>query len=221
MSKLLSISSYYDSHKSEFNENFRLKIWRSLSWLKNAEHNEQLDIKFVSLWIAFNAAYADELSDIQGDKNTFINFLRSVCKYNTTNSLQKILNKYHQTKIKQILELPYTFQPFWDFYNGKKTENDWLRMFNAAKKRANTAWNQKETHITLHVIFNHLYTLRNQLIHGGSTFNSKVNREQLEIGCVLLGEIVPEILQIMMENFTEVDWGKPFYPYVKVDVLGN
>lgn len=183
--------------------------------VKNAASIEQLDIKYISLWIAFNAAYADELSNIYGDKNTLLDFLKRICSYDAENSLQKILNKHHQTELKQLLELPYTFQPFWDFYNGKRAENDWLRMFNAAKRRANTAWNQKETHITLHVIFNHLYTLRNQLVHGGSTFESSVNRSQLSDGCTLLGGLILAILQIMMNTSSEVDWGKPFYPYVK------
>lgn len=215
MKQLEKLSLFYQENQANFNENFRLKIWRSLSWLKNAASTEQLDIKYISLWIAFNAAYADELSDIYGDKNTFLDFLKRICSYDSENSLQKILNKHHQTEIKQLLELPYTFQPFWDFYNGKRAENDWLRMFNATKRRANTAWNQKETHITLHVIFNHLYTLRNQLVHGGSTFESSVNRSQLSDGCTLLSALIPAILQIMMNYSSEVDWGKPFYPYVK------
>lgn len=215
MTNLEKISLFYQENKKCFNENFKLKIYRSLSWLKSAENTEQLDIKFISQWIAFNAAYADELSNIQGDKNTFLDFLKKLCDYDTDKSLQKIINRAYQKEIKNLLEQPYTFQPFWDFHNGKKSENDWQYAFTRMKKRANIAFSSQNTHITLHVIFNHLYTLRNQLVHGGSTFESRANRKQLEEGCAILGAFIPAILHIMMENHSEIDWGKPFYPYIQ------
>lgn len=129
--------------------------------------------------------------------------------------MQKIINKHYQNEIKNLLEQPYTFQPFWDYHNGKKSEEDWQFSFRRMKKRINTAFTQQKTHIVLHVIFNHLYTLRNQLIHGGSTFESSANRKQLTESCVILGALVPAILVIMMNCHSEVDWGKPFYPYIQ------
>lgn len=215
MSNSAEILDLFYKNKEQFNPNFRLKIWRSLSWLKNAEQSEQLDLKFISQWIAFNAAYADELSNILGDKNTFIDFLKRICDYDTEKTLQKIINKHYQNEIKNLLEQPYTFQPFWDYHNGKKSEEDWQFSFRRMKKRINTAFTQQKTHIVLHVIFNHLYTLRNQLIHGGSTFESSANRKQLTESCVILGALVPAILVIMMNCHSEVDWGKPFYPYIQ------
>lgn len=62
MKQLEKLSLFYQENQADFNEKFRLKIWRSLSWLKNAASTEQLDIKYISLWIAFNAAYAAENS---------------------------------------------------------------------------------------------------------------------------------------------------------------
>lgn len=215
MKNLEEISILYRENRKCFSENFKLKVYRSLSWLRSAESTVQLDIKFVSQWIAFNAAYADELSNMQGDKNTFLDFLKKLCDYDTDKSLQKIINRSYQKEIKNLLDQPYTFQPFWDFHNGKKSEEDWQFVFKRMKKRANTAFSSQDTHIILYVIFNHLYTLRNQLIHGGSTFESSANRKQLEESCKILGKLIPVILQIMMRNYFEVDWGKPFYPFIK------
>ncbi|MGX2987135.1 hypothetical protein [Ursidibacter sp. B-7004-1] len=71
-------------------------------------------------------------------------------------------------------------------------------------------------------MFGRLYTLRNQIIHGGATYNSRVNREQLRDGCNVLKLLIPAMLQIMMENHSEIDWGKPFYPVVKDEkVMSN
>ena len=72
-----------------------------------------------------------------------------------------------------------------------------------------------ETHIVLQIIFSHLYTLRNQLMHGGATYNSSVNRKQLLETCHILSKLIPMILQIMLENPDNPYWGKPFYPVVK------
>lgn len=70
----------------------------------------------------------------------------------------------------------------------------------------------------LSVIFNLLYTLRNQIIHGGATYNSRVNREQLKDARNILEEIVPAIVDIMLQYPDQFNgWGKPFYPYVKED----
>jgi hypothetical protein len=64
------------------------------------------------------------------------------------------------------------------------------------------------------VTFDRLYTLRNQLVHGGSTWNSSVNRGQVTDGARILGDIVPIIIHLMMENPRQL-WGDPCYPVVE------
>lgn len=72
----------------------------------------------------------------------------------------------------------------------------------------------KNTRGVLVFTFERLYTLRNQIFHGGSTYNSSANRAQLKDGCDILSKIVPVIIQVMIDNPSTVDWGKPFYPYI-------
>ena len=62
--------------------NLTLRIHRALSWLNCAEQAEDMDGKFIFLWIAFNAAYAQELddSDRTSDKVTFTAFLQKLCE---------------------------------------------------------------------------------------------------------------------------------------------
>ncbi len=68
----------------------------------------------------------------------------------------------------------------------------------------------------LYVIFNRLYTLRNQIMHGGSTYNSSVNRAQIQDGCNILTALLPAFMHILLENEKIIDLGKPFYPVVQV-----
>jgi hypothetical protein len=64
------------------------------------------------------------------------------------------------------------------------------------------------------VVFDRLYVLRNQLVHGGSTWNSSVNRDQVRDGAAVLGTLLPIFIDIMMDNPYR-DWGRPFYPVVE------
>ena len=65
----------------------------------------------------------------------------------------------------------------------------------------------------LEVVLDRLYTLRNQLVHGGATYKSEVNRSQVIDGKNILSMLVPLIVEIMMDNEYE-DWGEIYYPVI-------
>jgi hypothetical protein len=52
------------------------------------------------------------------------------------------------------------------------------------------------------------------LIHGGATYNSKVNRSQVKDASEILGFLVPVIIDIMISNISE-DWGVINYPVIE------
>ena len=51
-------------------------------------------------------------------------------------------------------------------------------------------------------------------MHGGATWNSSVNRDQVRDGARILGFLVPIFVDLMMDN-ADVDWGLPYYPVVE------
>ena len=63
------------------------------------------------------------------------------------------------------------------------------------------------------IIFSRLYTLRNQILHGGAAWNSNVNRDQIRDGVNILAKLVPVLISIMMDNPNTL-WGDPCYPVV-------
>ena len=65
----------------------------------------------------------------------------------------------------------------------------------------------------LRLVFHRIYTLRNQLMHGGATWNSQVNRAQLQDCVNLLGKLVPVVIELMLNNPDEM-WGDACYPVV-------
>ncbi|WP_211251084.1 hypothetical protein [Stenoxybacter acetivorans] len=93
---LSTLQSEYRNRRDAFSESFRLRIHCALSWLKKAEQEADVDfdICFISLWIAFNSAYAKrlpELSFSQPDHHVLRAFLQQVCALDTDNSLYRLV----------------------------------------------------------------------------------------------------------------------------------
>jgi len=68
--------------------------------------------------------------------------------------------------------------------------------------------------VVLDEVFERLYILRNQMMHGGATWNSSVNRAQVKAAADFLGFLLPIFIDIMLDNPHE-DWGRPYYPVVQ------
>ena len=202
--------------RGSYPENLALRVHRSLSWLKRAEIEDDLDSKFIFLWIAFNAAYAHEIRDrsLYSEKRVYVQFLSRLIEYDTEKHFYSIVWNELSSSIKSILDNQYIFQPFWECKNGYVTEEEWKEKFELAKRAAMKAISKMDTKKALSIIFDRFYVLRNQLLHGGSTWNSSVNREQIKEGAKLMGMLVPIIIHVMMENHENV-WGDPCYPVVE------
>ena len=48
-----------------FPENHTIRIHRAISWLKQAEKEANVDMKFIALWISFNACYSHDLQGLK------------------------------------------------------------------------------------------------------------------------------------------------------------
>lgn len=199
--------------RENHSEALGLRIHRALSWLNRAEQcQEDPDGQFIFFWIAFNSAYANETGDIRiAEGKRFNHFLNRLVDLDEKNQLSSLTWQQYPNAIRVLLDNPYVFQPFWDHQNGLDNGRNWKEQFSKAKATANKALANKDTGTLLSIVFNRLYTLRNQLIHGGATWNSKVNRDQLRDGNRLLADVVPVVIEIMMDH-AGAQWGEACYP---------
>lgn len=195
--------------------NLRVRVHRALSWLQRAEQAEDDDGRFIFLWIAFNAAYATEIDERQrlSEQETFKAFLEKLCALDAAKRIDALVWQVFSGGIRVLLDNPYVFQSFWDHQSGKIDEAEWKRRFASGKKAAQLALASGNTPALLGVLFNRLYTLRNQLMHGGATWNGAVNRQQLRDCVTLLGQLVPLVIDLMMDS-PDTLWGDPCYPVV-------
>lgn len=215
---LTVLKTYFAEQRPHFPDNFCLRLHRAFSWLQKAEQDEDLDSQFISLWIAFNAAYARELDEAK-DRAIFNEFLLRICAFDVDQQLYDLVWQKFSQSIRLLMDNPFVFQPFWDFHNGKIDEKAYNLAAIKEREYFLSALEKQRTARILEVMFSRLYTLRNQIMHGGATYKSSVNRAQLRDGCSILKLLIPTMLKIMMENHAEIDWGKPFYPVVNAENL--
>lgn len=197
--------------------NLNLRVHRSLSWLQRAEQAEDEDGRFIFLWIAFNAAYATEINDNYrlSEQATFRGFLEKLCELDDRKHIDNLVWQEFSGSIRILLDTPFVLQSFWDFHSGKISEGQWQERLAQGKAMASQALASGNTPMLLGVVFNRLYTLRNQLMHGGATWNSSVNRKQLKDCANLLGKLVPVIIERMMAH-PDTLWGDACYPVVEI-----
>jgi len=211
-----SLKARQRAERDNHHINLGLRVHRALSWLDRAEQcTDDDDGKFIFLWISFNAAYANEFDNDNKyfEKEIFKNFLKRLCDFDKNDKLYELVWKEFTQSIRVLLDNEYVFQPFWDYQNKKISEDSWKKKFDQAKVRANKSLSKKNTTEVLAIIFSRLYTLRNQMIHGGATWNSQTNRDQLRDSVNILGKLVPIIIEIMLDN-ADTLWGEPCYPVV-------
>ena len=202
--------------RGTFPDSLSLRVHRALSWLQRAELEQgDADASFIFLWIAFNAAYANEIRDRKNfsERRQLMNFLSRLVTHDNEQLLYQLVWGQFTGPIRLLIDNRYVYQPFWDYQNGWIAESQWQIGFERSKASANRGLARQDTKKVLAVILDRLYTLRNQMIHGGATWNSSVNRTQVSDGVAILGLIVPTIIHLMMENSQQV-WGDACYPVV-------
>ena len=200
-----------------FPNSLSLRVHRALSWLDRAEQEtDDQDARFIFLWIAFNAAYANEIQDRQTftERKLFLGFLNRLIESDEKKLLYQLVWHEFSGPIRLMIDNQYVFQPFWDHLNGKLSEQEWRKDFQLSRAAAKRALGKMDTARLLAVMFERLYVLRNQLLHGGATWNSTVNRGQIAQGATIMGLIVPTVIHLMMENPNQL-WGDPCYPVVE------
>ena len=197
-------------------EALNLRIHRSLSWLHRASQcQDDVDARFIFLWIAFNAAYAQEIprSMHLSQQESFRSFLRKLDGLDTGKQLHTLVWNTFSGPIRVLLDNPYVFESFWSHQRGEIDATTWQERFAAGKRKAAILLAQSQTPELLGLVFQRIYTLRNQLMHGGATWNSQINRAQVQDCSNIMGQLVPVVIDLMMSN-PDTIWGDACYPVV-------
>ena len=208
------------AERDEWPENLGLRVHRALSWLQGAERlagEKDLDGQFIYLWIAFNAAYATDIDEKyrESEQQTFRAFLEKLTE------LDKVQKRFDALvwaefsgSIRVLLDNKFVFSEFWRAQSGVIGVEEFERAFAAANHAAKAALARQDTVAVLAIVLSRIYTLRNQIVHGGATWKSGVNRDQLRDCVAFMAKLVPLVVEVMMDH-PESLWGGGTYPVVK------
>ncbi len=216
--EVVKASSLKDKFKSlapELDDNNAIRLHRAISWVKCAEEQaDNPDLKFISLWVAFNACYADSDAHelVLSEKKRFRDFICKLVNYDVDDRFFKLLWYKFSGPVRLLIDNKYAYKQFWDAQRGQCDE--WEALFKQSKIDSRNYLAHQQVSNLLELVLDRLYTVRNQLIHGGATYQSKVNRSQVQDASRILEFLVPIIIDIMIANVDE-DWGKINYPVVE------
>lgn len=197
-----------------YSEPQRVRLHRAISWLARAEcETSDPDAQFVFVWISINAAYAKEFGFEDSERGKLAHFIHSVVSIDSGKQIHGVLFQQFPGPIRTLLENKFVFEPFWKALREHDSSGRWEEAFASSKKDALRAVMAGDTPKVLGIVFDRLYVLRNQLIHGGATWNSNVNRAQLKNGTAIMMAIAPIIIGLMLDH-PELDLGEIMYPVV-------
>jgi hypothetical protein len=191
------------------NEGFCIRVWRALSWLERAETLESDDIegRFISAWVSFNALYGQLDPDhrARGDREAWSTFVAHVWRIDTGMVIRELMQK-RQMRILRIVDDKFLHHRFWLEGDAAK------KLMNQERRDAMKWFGGPKMDKVLRLLFDRLYVMRNQLLHGASTKGSKLNRRPLREAGNLLIEIMAAILEVMIAHGVAEDWGELCYP---------
>lgn len=202
------------SEPERYPDALRIRLHRAISWLHRAEREgEDADARFIFLWITFNAAYASEFAPDDSERGRFRQFIAQLVAVDAHKRLHQAVFERFTGPIRALIENRFVFEPFWRALREHDASNRWEETFASSRKAALAAVLKGQTETVLSIVFDRLYVLRNQLIHGGATWSSGLNRAQVKDGAQILMTLVPAIIELMLDH-PELDFGDILYPVV-------
>lgn len=209
-----TLRAQFKCRHDEYSENNRVRIHRALSWLRRAEQeNDDPDARFIFLWIAFNASYAHDFGHEEAERDQLTRFFARLLTVDDQARLHALLFNRFSGPIRTLIDNRYVFAPFWRALREHDSSGHWEESFTASKQAALARLLTGDTVAVLSILFERLYVLRCSLVHGGATWNSQVNRAQVQDGVNLLHSTVLVIVDLMVAH-PQLDLGAVAFPVV-------
>ena len=220
------------------NTNLAFRVHRANIWIERAEREsddpldvptEQLqgaagranplagdpDAKFVFYWVAFNALYAEdtEVYSEKTEQENFTSYLRTIVGLDKERAIYNAIWASFHDAPAGLLHNRYVFRDFWKHHNEVPGFANWHMLFTKQWDSAQASFRRRDGFPVLRMLFERLYVLRNQLLHGGATWKGSANRDQVKDGASLLAVLLPIFVNLMMDH-PDVRLGKPYFPYI-------
>lgn len=191
------------------------RLHRALSWLSAAEqHQQDADLRFICGWISVSACCVveeDGNSPLQ-EQQAFQRFIQQLVVLDQDERIYDCLWHQFSGPVRALIKNPYVFAPFWQ--SQRQGDDQWRAAFDLSSVAALNCLSRKKVPELLGIVLDRLYVLHNQVVRGGATYQSRVNREQVNDGGELLMALMPVVIDIMLTH-SDHDWGELAYPVIR------
>ena len=206
--------------RQDTENDLRVRIHRACKALRQGERAESdgtaegQDASIVFRWVALNALYGDWDWDAgmpARDRQSLDRFTSEISRVDTEERIRQTLEA-HGDDARALLESPFLIDRFW-----RDGEWDQVRPQRGRARNFNEELRSERTSAALHRVLMVIYFLRCQIVHGGATMGSSVNRVTVDPAARLLRALSGQIIAVSMERGLEMTWGELCYPPVPGD----
>ncbi len=191
--------------QDSLSEAVQIRLRRSESWLRksrsarnlDSDKPPDLDAQFVFLWIAFNALYGQRRYEVDGkeivDFTRFLERVETLSRGAVATALRQPDVEKH---VEHLLQSPFLNIDCW---------REWDRAgIRDRQQRVQTARHTYDKEHPTVPVFQQLYTLRNQMLHGAATDGGRRNRESLKNAIPVLEISVRTLIGLVKEHHAQL-----------------
>ncbi len=191
-----------------------VRLTRCLSWLEHVdetelEGRESADSRLVFGWIALNALYGQwdlEQQRHADNSKSLRDFIGVICRADSSGEIDRVFVRSREL-IRTIgrdegLTREWWMTPSPDVPSGKHADGDHILDW----------YGQGHSSRALHRLLDRIYVARCQLVHGGSTCGSALNRGAVDSCADLLVPLVLAIASVIIRDCADESWPSPCYP---------
>jgi hypothetical protein len=171
---------------------------------------DPLDMRFISLWIAFNALYGQRRAHDWPDIETF---LERLLKSDADRVREDLLDMHAESIA--LLGLEFLYFEYW----ASGFTDDMAETITRNVLQAEFNWAERTPEKSLLSLFERLYILRNQVFHGSAKYGSSKNRDSIRPSVTLLERLVETFTKIVAADERSARWGPP--PNVPKGSMGH
>ena len=191
--------------EERLSEAVETRVHRSQSWLRKARNAKNvgtdkppdLDAQFVFLWIAFNALYGQPRYEVDGREIIdFTRFLERIEELSREALAAELRHPDVEKHVEHLLQSPFLNIDCW-----RKWDRAGVR---DRQRRIETARHTYDKQHPTVLVFQQLYTLRNQMLHGAATDGGRRNRESLKNAIPVLEVSVKTLIGLVKKHHAKL-----------------
>ena len=192
-----------------------IRFHRACSWLQrveDAEEHEALDLLLLSLWTSFNALYGQwdgERQEPVSDVDCWQHFLDRMLVLDKHGLIQDKLEE-HKKLVMVLFDDEYLSRFFW-----QEPTDQRAKRVRRTRLEAQAWYVEKNWTMVLQRLFERIYLLRCQLVHGAATYDSSFNRTAIRRCIQMMDHLLRTFLGVWVRWGADEDWGIMCYPPMK------